>query len=70
MACPELLANISGNAYSLWRFGPWVLASIAAFGRFYVDSSSQAETVSDEAWMQENVHVDTSSSDVESGCRR
>ena len=32
---PELISNMAGNAYSLFHFGPWMLASIATFGRFW-----------------------------------
>ena len=31
----ELVSNMAGNAYTMYHFGPWALASLATFGRFW-----------------------------------
>lgn len=43
---PELISNMAGNAYSVYHFGPWVLALFAVYGKFWspaVPSSSSSE---------------------------
>lgn len=36
----ELLSNMAGNAYTMYHFGPWALASLATFGRFWKNPES------------------------------
>ena len=47
---PELLLNMTGNAYSLFHFGPWALASLATFGRFW-DPNGGCVSVEDAAFV-------------------
>ena len=35
----ELLANLAGNAFSLYHYGPFVISTLATFGRFSPDPS-------------------------------
>lgn len=58
---PELLANMAGNAYSVWHFGPWAIASLATFGKFYVDkgSASEAEAASEDAFRVESADTES-----------
>eukprot|EP00974_Lingulodinium_polyedra_P071234 6892863-Lingulodinium_polyedra.AAC.1 len=47
---PELVSNMVGNAYSVYNFGPWVLALFATYGRFVgVDNSNHSGTDVDSA---------------------
>ena len=36
----DLLCNMAGNAYSLFHFGPWSLAMMATYGRFFSDGKA------------------------------
>ena len=40
----ELLMNMSGNAFSQFHLGPWMLASLATYGKFH-GSWSDSESV-------------------------
>ena len=47
----ELVANICGNAYSIFHYGPWQLAALATFGKFHKDLGGKTLVVSDDAPM-------------------
>ncbi|CAK0874683.1 unnamed protein product, partial [Prorocentrum cordatum] len=39
----DMISNMAGNAYSLFHLGPWAIASLSTFGRFYEPSPCAAQ---------------------------
>ena len=54
----DLLDNMAGNAFSLWHYRPWVIATLATLGKF-----AQAEDSMEAAAKDELMSVRSSDSD-------
>ena len=63
----ELSANMAGNAFSIWHYGPWLCALLATMGKY---SNQGAVTPTGSACagcsVQSSPHTDREDSDVAS----
>mmetsp|Transcript_102358 Transcript_102358/g.203216 ORF Transcript_102358/g.203216 Transcript_102358/m.203216 type:complete len:98 (-) Transcript_102358:55-348(-) len=60
----EMVANLAGNAWSLWHYGPWKLALLATVGQFH---KKEPQEVPQKSAALESANAVEPSSETESG---
>ena len=50
----DLVQNMSGNAYSLFQFGPWVMAAMCTYGKFASSRAAASSPVASPALPEES----------------
>ncbi len=60
----DLLEDMAGNAYSAFHFGPWMMALLVTFGKFYgITASPVHNDESEDGFLGEHVQSDEPLSD-------